>query len=153
MNIGKARKLHVEAHNAITKYEISSFDGDYGERIVHKTIGGKLMPPTTKGHDIEHPGYGRVQVKTRTLLDRSGARPNTETRAVVGKNLEFDILAHLILDRNLEVKDLILVPRVSIEDKLNQTKGKIRIVDSKNANRAEDLSEMAKVAQQRLDKE
>jgi hypothetical protein len=151
MNIGEARTLHVQAHNAILEHGISNFLGDYGEIIVLETIGGRLMLPTFKGYDIKHPKYGRVQVKTRTLLDRSNTRVSLETRAVVGKNRDFDYLAHLVLDRELVVRDFVLVPLASINSHFDTTKGKIKVEDSRKAKGAEDMTSKARAAQTVVD--
>lgn len=151
MKIQDARTLYVQAHRALLSHGISDFHGDYGEHVVRATIGGKLMPPTFKAFDIDHPEYGRVQVKTRTLLDRTQNRKNTETRAVVGKNRHFDYLAHLVLDRNLDVSCCILVSLAAIWDHLDNTNGKIKIEDTRASADAFDLTEPAKAAQKLLD--
>ncbi|MCE8525798.1 hypothetical protein KBY23_11040 [Ruegeria pomeroyi] len=151
MNIGQARELFVQAHNVIAQKGIASFDGDYGELIVQAAIGGQLMPPTFKDYDLEHPEYGRVQVKTRTLLDRTNHRANTETRAVLGKNRAFDHLAHLVLDRNLCVMDCVLVPLSAIHMHLDRTNGKISLKDSLQSPGAINISREAIAAQASID--
>ncbi|SMX23830.1 hypothetical protein [Boseongicola aestuarii] len=151
MKIGQARELYVEAHNAIAEKGIASFDGDYGELIVQAAIGGKLIPPTFKDYDLEHPEYGRVQVKTRTLLDRTNKRPNTATCAVFGKNRPFDHLAHLAMDRILGVRGCLIVPLMRVHKHLQRTKGKISFKGSQLSEGALDVSKEAVTAQAKID--
>lgn len=147
MNVGAAVQQFVDAHRCLVRCGINDFVGSYGERIAEIAIGGKLMPPTFKAFDLKHPEYGRVQIKTRAMLDRLEGALSNETRAVIGKNRGFDWLFHLVLNRDLMVVAAILAPIDELSCKLESSSGKIAIEKTRILAGAVDVTLDARRAQ------
>ena len=108
------------------------------------------MPPTFKSYDLLHNKYGKIQIKTRALLDRVGAILSNETRAVVASNRNFDWLFHIVLDRDMMVRDAILVPIKVVSVVADSNSGKLSIEQSRGARGAIDLTNLARDAQIKL---
>lgn len=103
---------HQVAINALLqKQGIKDLVGDYGELLVATALGGIRQLATTKGFDLQHPEYGRIEIKTRQFELKADGKVVKENRAVGFKHKEngFDMLAHLLLDTNYAVVSACLV--------------------------------------------
>lgn len=110
--IAKALPAQVKIDRYLRRNGVKDLVGDYGEILAHKVLGGTRTPPTTEGHDIDHPEYGRIQVKTRKYELRLDGTVKKEGRAVGFKRdkpLQFDWLCHLVLDVEYQVVGATLV--------------------------------------------
>lgn len=124
----------IRAQKAIDEflfYEIGSDDlvGRFGKVLAASALRGELMPPITKGFDVRHPEYRRVQVKTRKL-PRDGRR---ETRAVGFREPnEFDWLCHVVLNNDYSVWGAWLVPYEKAWPMITQMSMKISAEQSRS---------------------
>jgi hypothetical protein len=110
--ISQAIHRQVEIDRHLRAHGVKDLVGDYGEILAHKVLGGARTPPTTEGHDIDHPTYGRVQVKTRKYELQRDGKIRKEDRAVgfkLDKSDQFDWLCHIVLDVDYSVVGAVLV--------------------------------------------
>ena len=147
MTIGEAIKLYVLAHRRLVEAGITDFVGTYGEYLAQHAIGGNLMPPVYEAYDLEHPHYGRVQIKARALLDRVGGVRSTETRAVLKQNRDFDWLLHIVFDRDMVVRDAVLAPLSSLKQVVDRNSGKVSIQQTRAALGSLDITNQLRAAQ------
>lgn len=110
--ISQAIHRQVEIDRYLRTHGVKDLVGDYGEILAHKALGGSRTPPTTEGHDIDHPTYGRIQVKTRKYELQRDGKVRKEDRAVGFKPErpeQFDWLCHIVLDVDYSIVGAALV--------------------------------------------
>lgn len=106
--------------------------GDFGELIAARALGVSREKPVTEGHDIIHPTYGRIQVKTRkspAAVDGKTAR--IENRAAGFKapktagETAFDWLMHVVLNSDYSVDKACLVSHSDVWPEIERTTMKV----------------------------
>lgn len=110
--IAQAIKEQVRIDRHLRSHGVKDLVGDYGEILAQKALGGARTPPTTEGHDIDHPTHGRIQVKTRKYELQRDGKVRKEDRAVgfkADKPNQFDWLCHIVLDIDYTVVGASLV--------------------------------------------
>lgn len=84
-------------------------EAGYAELLVAEALGGQRNGSSVvRGWDVEAPGYGRVEVRSRTLP--FDGRQETRLHLPASKRGHFDWFAGVIFNQDLTVREAFLLP-------------------------------------------
>jgi hypothetical protein len=103
----------------------------------------------TEGHDIDHPSYGRIQVKTRKYEFQRDGSVRKEDRAVgfkLDKPSQFDWLCHIVLSIDYSVVGATLVAHGCVWPEITGKSMKVKYATSCSLPNSVDITTKIKAA-------
>ena len=147
--IASAIERQAELDRQLRSHGVKDLVGDYGEILAHRALGGVRTRPTTEGHDIYHPVYGRIQVKTRKFELQRDGRIKREGRAagfIRERPEQFDTLCHIVLNVDYSVAGAVLISYACAWPEITRTSMKIAFSTSSSLASRDITKEIAAAA-------
>lgn len=104
-NLADAKRAVIAAGITATENIV----GGIGEELVARATGGTVMPNSHKGFDVQHPTFGRIEVKTRRTVQGEPITRFGDIRRKVASS-SFDTAAFVVLDDDFRVVEGWLIP-------------------------------------------
>src|SRR5687768_6297220 len=103
--------------------------GQYAARLVADALGARVLANgVNQGFDLEHPRYGRIEVRSRRYpLD---GRREDRAQVPLSKQGLFDHFVHIVFDGDFTVAAAYLAPHDAIETLVSRSKQRyVRLAD------------------------
>ncbi len=121
--------------------------GPYAELLVAKALGARVLTNgVNQGFDLEHPRYGRIEVRSRRYpLD---GRREDRTQVPSSKHGLFDHFVHIVLDQDFSVAGAYLAPHDAMEALVKRSKQRyVRFADGAALPQAVNITAEVRAAQ------